>query len=124
MSFIPSENTKKEIDGFFIVLAIIVFLFVGLIIEGDIYSLSRPEHKIRVEYTVYDNPVRHESGVYHIKGEDFKVRQYVKYSKYAFGGNIVLIQDGHPHMTYIGKQSICIYNGMNDVKVNKITVIE
>lgn len=124
MSFIPSENTKKEIDSFFIVLAIIAFLFIGLIVEEAIYSHSRPEHLIRVEYTVYSNPVRHESGVYRIKGEDFKVSQYVKYSKYAFGGNTVSIQDGHPHLTFIGRQSVCIYIGMHDVKVNKITVIK
>ena len=73
MSLILTENAQKEIDRFFVVLAIIAFLFIGLIVEEEIYSHSRPEHLIRVEYTVYSNPVRHESGVYRVKPPTTKV---------------------------------------------------
>jgi hypothetical protein len=116
------EFFKKVTPGnvCFVFMCLGVLGFFGWIVGSVVYSVNRPEHLVRVSYTIYSNPVRNESGTYKIKGEDFVS------SIYSQNGTVQLrVEDGHKNAGIsTAKQSVIVYNGTNDVKVNKIEVIK
>lgn len=97
-----------------------------MIITQVIHYNCEPEHKVYIEWTVYGcSTPRHYHGTYDMVGEEFKIYDhFVSAGKYQGSYRIVSIVDKNNWGAYIGKQSVCIYVGMNDVEVNKIKIIE
>lgn len=85
------------------------------------------DSKVYVEWTVYNDngTCRKYSGTYYMKGIEFGVQNYWQ-SAGRYGGSyrVVNIVDKNALGSYINKQSVCIYTGMNDVEVNTIKVLE
>lgn len=97
------------------------------IIGEVIHYNCEKDSKVYVEWTVYNNngTCRTYSGTYDMKGTEFGVQNYWQ-SAGRYGGSyrVVNIVDKNTLGSYINKQSVCIYTGMNDVKVNTIKVLE
>ena len=85
------------------------------------------DSKVYVEWTVYNGngTCRNYSGTYDMKGTEFGVQNYWQ-SAGRYGGSyrVVNIVDKDALGSYINKQSVCIYTGINDVEVNTIKVLE
>ena len=85
------------------------------------------DSKVYVEWTVYNGngTCRNYSGTYDMKGTEFGVQNYWQ-SAGRYGGSyrVVNIVDKNALGSYINKQSVCIYTGINDVEVNTIKVLE
>lgn len=120
-----TKNDKKIKVGnpssfiFAICLLLVVLGFITFIGYNIVYSVTRPEHRVRVTYTIYSNPPRQETGVYKICGSNF-VSSVVPQN----GAVYLYIRDGKRKAMTSGEQSVCIYSGLNDAKVNKIEIIE
>lgn len=97
------------------------------IIGEVIHYNCEQDSKVYVEWTVYNNngTCRTYSGTYDMKGTEFGVQNYWQ-SAGRYGGSyrVVNIVDKNTLGSYINKQSVCIYTGMNDVEVNTIKVLE
>lgn len=97
------------------------------IIGEVIHYNCEQDSKVYVEWTVYNNngTCRTYSGTYDMKGIEFGVQNYWQ-STGRYGGSyrVVNIVDKNTLGSYINKQSVCIYTGMNDVEVNTIKVLE
>lgn len=106
----------------FFILSILPLCIIGEVVH---YNLE-PEHKVYIEWTVYDGSTpRHYKGTYDMVGERFEIHNYWQSAgKYNGSYRVVRIVDKDNWSGYIGKQSVCIYTGMNDVEVNKIEIIE
>ncbi len=103
----------------------IVLLFVSFFAGCWIEAANKPEHKVRVEYVIYrDGKPYEKSGVYSVKGENFKSRIYTRTQRYGNGPNVFEVIDADAVFGYFGKQCVCVYTGYNDVECKKITVIE
>lgn len=96
------------------------------IIAEAIHYNCEPDSKVYVEWTVYNgSTARSYSGTYEMKGTEFEVQNYWR-STGRYGGSyrVVRIIDKGAWGSYINKQAICIYTGMNDVEVNAIKILE
>ena len=97
------------------------------IIGEVIHYNCEQDSKVYVEWTVYNNngTCRTYSGTYDMKGTEFGVQNYWQ-SAGRYGGSyrVVNVVDKDALGSYINKQSVCIYTGMNDVEVNTIKVLE
>ena len=109
---------------------IMTFLFsimpIWIIAEVIHYNCEK-DSKVYVEWTVYtgNGTNRNYSGTYDMKGTEFSVRNYWQSAgKYHGSYRVVSIVDKDAWGSYINKQSVCIYTGMNDVEVTKIKVLE
>ena len=97
------------------------------IITEVIHYNCEQDSKIYVEWTVYNGngTCRNYSGTYDMKGTEFSVHNYWQSAgKYRGSYRVVRIVDNNAWGSYINKQSVCIYTGMNDVEVNTIKVLE
>ena len=111
--------------------AIIITALISVIplwIIGEVIHYNcEQDSKVYVEWTVYNNngTCRTYSGTYDMKGTEFDVQNYWQ-SAGRYGGSyrVVNIVDKNALGSYINKQSVCIYTGMNDVEVNTIKVLE
>ena len=85
------------------------------------------DSRVYVEWTVYNGngTYRNYFGTYDMKGTEFGVQNYWQ-SAGRYGGSyrVVNIVDKDALGSYINKQSVCIYTGINDVEVNTIKVLE
>lgn len=82
------------------------------------YSML-PEHKVRIEWTVYTNsgPIDY-AGTYTMKGNKFRTM----YTSHR-GSNTVQVVDAEA-ITFIEKECVCIYVGTNDVNIKKVEIVE
>ena len=103
-------------------LSIIPIWIIGEVIH---YNCEQ-DSKVYVEWTVYNSngTCRTYSGTYNMKGTEFGVKNYWQ-SAGRYGGSyrVVNIVDKDTWGSYINKQSVCIYTGINDVEVNTIKVL-
>ncbi len=115
---------KKHSFG--IIMAILISIMPVCIIAEVIHYNCEKDSKVYVEWTVYDGiSARHYSGTYDMKGTEFSVRNYWRSAgKYRCSYRDVSIIDNDAWGSYISKQSVCIYTGMNDVEVTTIKVLE
>lgn len=111
---------------FGITMTILLSIMPIWIITEVIHYNCEQDSKIYVKWTVYDGSTpRTYSGTYEMKGTEFGVRNYWRSNgKYRGSHRVVSIIDKDAWGTYINKQSVCIYIGMNDVEVNTIKVLE
>ena len=110
-----------------ILMTILVSIIPIWLIAEVIHYNCEQDSKVYVEWTVYsDNGnCRKYSGTYYMKGTEFSVYNYwVSAGRYRGSYRVVNIIDNDALGSYISKQSVCIYTGMNDVEVNTIKVIE
>ncbi len=115
---------KKHL--FLIIMTIIVSIMPLWVIAEIIHYNCEQDSKVYVEWTVYDgfSPRRY-SGTYDMKGSEFEIQNYWQSAgKYQGSYRVVRIVDKDVRGSYIGKQSVCIYTGMNDVEVNAIKIIK
>lgn len=115
---------KKHWFGILITIMISV-IPLWIIVEVVHYNCE-PESKIYVEWTVYDSFFsRRYSGTYDMKGSEFEVQNYWQSAgKYQGSYRVVRIVDKDAWGSYLARQGVCIYTGMNDVEVNVIKTIE
>ena len=115
---------KKHSFG--IIMSILISIIPIWIIAEVIHYNCEKDSKVYVEWTVYDGiSARHYSGTYDMKGTEFSVRNYWRSAgKYRGSYMDVSIIDNDAWGGYINKQSVCIYQGFNDVEVTTIKVIE
>lgn len=115
---------KKHWFG--IVMTIGVSIIPMFIITELIFYNCEEDSKVYVEWTVYDGYTpRNYSGTYDMKGSEFEVQNYWQSAgKYRGSYRVVRIVDKNAWSSYINKQSVCIYTGMNDVEVNTIKVLK
>lgn len=115
---------KKHLFAIFTIL-IISILPIAISIEVIHYNLE-PISKVYVEWTVYDGLSKRDFyGTYEMVGKEFAVQNYWECVGTNGGSyRVVRIIDKDALNSYIGKQTTCIYTGMNDVKVTKIKVLE
>ena len=99
---------------------------IGITAEVIHYNCEK-DSKVYVEWTVYNDngTCRTYAGTYDMKGTEFGVQNYWQ-SAGRYGGSyrVVNIVDKNALGSYINKQSVCIYTGINDVEVNTIKVLE
>lgn len=109
-----------------LILVFLVSLLPGWIVAGIIHYNLEPRHKIYVEWTVYDGPSeRTFHGTYDIVGDRYGIlNTWHSTGKHGGSYRAVSIIDKDNWGAYISKQSVCIYTGLNDVKVNKIEIVE
>lgn len=109
-----------------IITALLSIIPIWLIVEVIHYNCEQ-DSKVYVEWTVHNNngTCRKYSGTYDMKGTEFGVQNYWQ-SAGRYGGSyrVVNIVDKDALGSYISKQSVCIYTGINDVEVNTIKVLE
>ena len=112
---------------FGILMTILVSIIPIWLIAEVIHYNCEQDSKVYVEWTVYNDngTCRKYSGTYYMKGTEFGVYNYWR-SAGRYGGSyrVVNIIDKDAWGSYISKQSVCIYTGINDVEVNTIKVIE
>lgn len=115
---------KKHWFG--IAMTIGVTIIPMFIIAEVIHYNCEEDSKVYVEWTVYDGYTpRNYSGTYDMKGTEFSVHNYWQSAgKYRGSYRVVSIIDKDAWGSYINRQSVCIYTGMNDVEVTKIKVLE
>lgn len=115
---------KKHLFAIFITFSISIFP-ICIAIEIIHYN-SEPTSKVYIEWTVYDGLSKRDfHGTYDIKGTEFGIQNYWQSAgKHSGSYRVVRIIDKDAWGSYIDKQSVCIYTGMNDVKVTKIKVLE
>ena len=115
---------KKHWFG--VIITILLSIMPILIIAEVIHYNYEQDSKVYVEWTVYDGiSARHYSGTYDMKGIRFSVLNYWRSAgKYRGSYRDVSIIDNDAWGGYINKQSVCIYQGMNDVEVNTIKVLK
>ena len=116
---------KKHWFG--ITITILLSIIPMLIIAEVIHYNCEKDSKVYVEWTVYtgNGTSRNYSCTYDMKGTEFSVRNYWQSAgKYRGSYRVVSIIDNDAWSSYINKQSVCIYTGMNDVEVTKIKVLE
>jgi hypothetical protein len=115
---------KKHLFG--IIMVILISIIPIVIIAEVIHYNCEPESKVYVEWTVYDSfSPRRYSGTYDLKGSEFEVQNYWQSAgKYRGSYRVVRITDKNAGGSYIGRQSVCIYTGVNDVEVNTIKIIK
>ena len=119
------EWIKKHLFG--VIMTILLSIIPMWIIAEVIHYNCEKDSKVYVEWTVYtgNGTSRNYSGTYDMKGTEFSVRNYWQSAgKYSGSYRVVSIIDKDAWGSYINKQSICIYTGMNDVEVTKIKVLE
>ena len=111
---------------FAIIITIILSIIPTWIIAEVIHYNCEQESKVYVEWTVYDSYApRNYSGIYNMKGSEFEVQNYWQSAgKYRGSYRVVRIIDKGAWSCYIGKQSVCVYTGMNDVEVKQIKLIK
>ena len=112
---------------FGILMTILVSIIPIWLIVEVIYYNCEQDSKVYVEWTVYNDngTCRKYSGAYYMKGTEFGVYSYWQSAgRYRGSYRVVNIIDKDAWGSYISKQSVCIYTGMNDVEVNTIKVIE
>lgn len=112
---------------FAITITIAISIIPIFIICELIYYNCEQDSKVYVEWTVYNNngTCRNYSGTYDMKGSEFEVQNYWQSAgKYRGSYRVVRIVDKNAGGSYINKQSVCIYTGINDVEVNTIKVLE
>ncbi len=109
---------------FNIVITILISIMPLWIIAEVIHYNCEPDSKVYVEWTIYDgSATRTYSGTYDMKGSEFEVQNYWQSAgKYQGSYRVVRIVDKDTWSSYIARQSVCIYAGMNDVEVNIIKV--
>jgi hypothetical protein len=115
------------IKHWFAITMIIGVSIIPIFIIGElIYYNCEEDSKVYVEWTVYDGYTpRNYSGTYEMKGSEFEVQNYWQSAgKYRGSYRVVRIVDKNAGGSYINRQSVCIYTGMNDVEVTKIKVLE
>ena len=112
--------------SFGIIMTILISIMPICIIAELIHYNCEKDSKVYVEWTVYDGiSTRHYSDTYDMKGTKFSVRNYWRsVGKYHGSYRDVSIIDNDAWGCYINKQSVCIYQGMNDVEVTTIKVLE
>ena len=112
----------------FSVIMTILFLIIPIwIIAEVIHYNCEKDSKVYVEWTVYNGngTSRNYSGTYDMKGTEFSIHNYWQSAgKYRGSYRVVSIIDKDAWGSYINKQSVCIYTGINDVEVNTIKVLE
>ena len=116
---------KKHWFG--VIITIMLSIIPMLIIAEVIHYNCEKDSKVYVERTVYtgNGTSRNYSGTYDMKGTEFSVRNYWQSAgKYSGSYRVVSIIDKDACGSYINKQSVCIYTGMNDVEVTKIKVLK
>lgn len=116
---------KKHWFG--LIITILLSIIPTLIIAEVIHYNCEKDSKVYVEWTVYtgNGTSRNYSGTYDMKGTEFSVHNYWQSAgKYSGSYRVVSIIDKDAWGSYINKQSVCIYTGMNDVEVTKIKVLE
>lgn len=115
---------KKYLFGIIITILISI-IPIWIIVEVIHYNCER-DSKVYVEWTVYDGlSTRHYSDTYDMKGIEFEVQNYWRSAgKYHCSYRDVSIIDKDAWGSYISKQSVCIYTGINDVEVTTIKVLE
>ena len=115
---------KKYLFGIIITILISI-IPIWIIVEVIHYNCEK-DSKVYVEWTVYDGTsARHYSGTYDMKGTEFSVLNYWRSAgKYHCSYRDVSIIDKDAWGSYISKQSVCIYTGINDVEVTTIKVLE
>jgi len=112
---------------FVITISILLSVMPIWIIAEVIHYNCEKNSKVYVEWTVYNGngTCRNYSGTYDMKGTEFSVHNYWQSAgKYHGSYRVVSIIDNDAWGSYINRQSVCIYTGMNDVKVNTIKVLE
>ena len=112
--------------SFSITMTIIISIMPLWIIAEVIHYNCEQDSKVYVEWTVYNSfSSRQYSGIYDMKGSEFEVQNYWQSAgKYQGSYRVVRIVDKNAWGSYIARQSVCIYTGMNDVEVKKIKVLE
>lgn len=116
---------KKHSFG--IIMTIIISIIPIWIIAEVIHYNCEQDSKVYVEWTVYtgNGTCRKYSGTYDMKGTEFGELNYWRSAgKYGGSYRVVSIIDKDAWGSYISKQGVCIYTGMNDVEVNTIKVLE
>ena len=112
---------------FGIVMTVLLSITPIWVISEVIHYNCEQDSKVYVEWTVYNGngTCRNYSGTYDMKGTEFGVQNYWQ-SVGRYGGSyrVVNIVDKNALGSYINKQSVCIYTGINDVEVNTIKVLE
>ena len=112
---------------FGIVMTVLLSITPIWVIDEVIHYNCEQDSKVYVEWTVYNGngTCRNYSGTYDMKGTEFGVQNYWQ-SAGRYGGSyrVVNIVDKNALGSYINKQSVCIYTGINDVEVNTIKVLE
>ena len=106
-----------------VMLSIIPIWIIGEVIH---YNCEK-DSKVYVEWTVYNGngTCRNYSGTYDMKGTEFGVQNYWQGTgRHGGSYRVVNIVDKDTWGSYINKQSVCIYTGINDVEVNTIKVLE
>lgn len=111
---------------FKIILAILISILPILIAIEIIHYNLEPESKVYVEWTVYDGLSKRDfHGTYEMNGKEFTVQNYWQSTgKHGGSYRVVRIVDKDALGSYINKQSVCIYTGINDIEVTKIKVLE
>lgn len=109
-----------------IAICIIIALFIGPLIGEFVHYKLEDEHQVYVEWTVYRDGYAHDyKDTINIVGDNFRVLSYWRTTKHHRNDHrIVQIVDGNAWHSYIGKQSVCIYTGTNDVDVRTIKIIK
>lgn len=109
-----------------IIIIFIASLFPAWIIGSIIHYNLETRHKIYVEWTVYDGGTeRTWHGTYTIAGENYMIENtWHSTGKYGGAYRAVSIVDKDNWGSRFNEQIVCIYTGLNDVRVNKIEIIE
>lgn len=116
---------KKHL--FSVIMTILFSIIPIWIIAEVIHYNYEKDSKVYVEWTVYNSngTSRNYSGTYDMKGTEFSIHNYWQSAgKYRGSYRVVSIIDKDAWGSYINKQSVCIYTGINDVEVNTIKVLE
>lgn len=115
---------KKHL--FSIIITILCSILPLWIIAEVIHYNCEPDSKVYVEWIVYDGSTpRTYSGTYDMKGSEFEVQNYWQSAgKYRGSYRVVNIVDKDAWGSYLARQGVCIYTGMNDVEVKKIKIIK
>jgi len=116
---------KKRYFSIIMAILILIIPFSWIIAEVIHYNCEQ-DSKVYVEWIVYDGSIpRTYSGTYDMKGTEFTVQNYWQSAgKYSGSYRVVRIVDKDAWGSYINKQTVCIYTGMNDVEVRKIKVLK
>ena len=120
------EKSDKIITIIGIVFTILLIVgAIGWFTAATIHGANQPEHLVKIEYVIYrGNTPYPKTGIYKMKGKSFHTTYYTRSQRYGNGPNILEIKDSDDWGLYVGKQSICVYNGYNDVEVKSLKVIQ